>query len=204
VVLDVAGGTGDIAFRLEDSMLRSFIRPTTPPRIIVTDINASMLQVGQERAAARAAGRGASALPGAPVLEWRVGDAESLAWVPDASVDLYTIAFGIRNCTHVDAVLREAHRVLRPGGRFMCLEFSTVTVPGLATLYDVYSRNVIPALGAAVSGDKASYQYLVESIRNFPDQEAFADMLAEAGFSGVEWTDFTAGVCAVHSGFKAS
>ena len=185
-------------------MLRSFIRPTTPPRIIVTDINASMLQVGQERAAARAAGRGASALPGAPVLEWRVGDAESLAWVPDASVDLYTIAFGIRNCTHVDAVLREAHRVLRPGGRFMCLEFSTVTVPGLATLYDVYSRNVIPALGAAVSGDKASYQYLVESIRNFPDQEAFADMLAEAGFSGVEWTDFTAGVCAVHSGFKAS
>lgn len=185
-------------------MLRSFIRPTTPPRIIVTDINASMLQVGQERAAARAAGRGSSALPGAPVLEWRVGDAESLAWVPDASVDLYTIAFGIRNCTHVDAVLREAHRVLRPGGRFMCLEFSTVTVPGLATLYDVYSRNVIPALGAAVSGDKASYQYLVESIRNFPDQEAFADMLAEAGFSGVEWTDFTAGVCAVHSGFKAS
>ena len=187
-------------------MLRSFIRPTTPPRIIVTDINASMLQVGQERAAARAAGRGSGsgALPGAPVLEWRVGDAEGLAWVPDASVDLYTIAFGIRNCTHVDAVLREAHRVLRPGGRFMCLEFSTVTVPGLATLYDVYSRNVIPALGAAVSGDKASYQYLVESIRNFPDQEAFADMLAEAGFSGVEWTDFTAGVCAVHSGFKAS
>ncbi len=203
MVLDVAGGTGDIAFRLEDSMRRSFMRPAVAPRLIVTDINASMLQVGQERAAARGARAGAAPLPGAPVLEWRVGNAEDLAWVPDASVDLYTIAFGIRNCTHVDAVLREAHRVLRPGGRFMCLEFSTVTMPVLSTLYEAYSRNVIPALGAAVSGDKASYQYLVESIKNFPDQEAFADMIADAGFAGVEWTNFTAGVCAVHSGFKA-
>jgi 2-methoxy-6-polyprenyl-1,4-benzoquinol methylase len=207
VVLDVAGGTGDIAFRLEDSMRRSFIRPAIAPRIIVTDINASMLQVGQERAAARAAAAGASTAAAggsAPVLEWRVGDAESLAWVPDASVDLYTIAFGIRNCTRVESVLREAHRVLRPGGRFMCLEFSTVSTPVLSTLYEAYSANVIPALGAAVSGDKASYQYLVESIKNFPNQEAFADMIADAGFSGVDYTNFTLGVCAVHTGFKAT
>ena len=205
MVLDVAGGTGDIAFRLEDSMRRSFIRPAVAPRIIVTDINASMLQVGRERAAARAAARSASASAGAagmPEMEWRVGDAEKLDWVADGSVDLYTIAFGIRNVTSVESVLREAFRVLRPGGRFMCLEFSTVTAPVLSTLYDAYSRNVIPAMGAAVSGDKASYQYLVESIQRFPNQEGFADMIADAGFSGVDYVNYTFGVCAVHTGHK--
>jgi ubiquinone/menaquinone biosynthesis methyltransferase len=205
VVLDVAGGTGDIAFRIHDAIRRSFVRPRTPPRIIVTDINASMLQVGRERATARGLlgdGGGGGGGAGAPQLEFREGDAERLHWVPDASVDLYTIAFGIRNVTHVDAALREAHRVLRPGGRFMCLEFSRVTLPPLAALYDAYSFAVIPALGAAVANDRESYQYLVESIKRFPDQGAFADLIAGAGFAAVEWTDFTFGVCAVHSGVK--
>jgi ubiquinone/menaquinone biosynthesis methyltransferase len=201
VVLDVAGGTGDIAFRIHDAIRRSFVRPRTPPRIIVTDINASMLQVGRERAAARGLLDGGAGA-GAPTLEFREGDAERLHWVPDASVDLYTIAFGIRNVTHVDVALREAHRVLRPGGRFLCLEFSRVTLPPLAALYDAYSFGVIPALGAAVANDRASYQYLVESIRRFPEQGAFADMIADAGFSAVEWTNFSFGVCAVHSGVK--
>jgi ubiquinone/menaquinone biosynthesis methyltransferase len=137
-------------------------------------------------------------------MEWRVGDAECLDWVPSNSVDLYTIAFGIRNVTHVDAVLREAFRVLRPGGRFMCLEFSRVHAPVVSQLYEAYSAHVIPAMGAAVSGDRDSYQYLVESIRKFPDQEGFADMIADAGFSGVDYTNFTFGVCAVHTGHKLS
>lgn len=205
MVLDVAGGTGDIAFRISDSMARSFIRPTVAPKIIVTDINPSMLQVGQDRAAARASASASSTLgaaPWRPHMEWRVGDAECLDWVPSNSVDLYTIAFGIRNVTHVDAVLREAFRVLRPGGRFMCLEFSRVHAPVVSQLYEAYSAHVIPAMGAAVSGDRDSYQYLVESIRKFPDQEGFADMIADAGFSGVDYTNFTFGVCAVHTGHK--
>ena len=198
----MAGGTGDIAFRIHDAIRRSFVRPRAPPRSIVTDINASMLQVGRERAGARGLLDGGGGGAGAPTLEFREGDAERLAWLPDASVDLDTIAFGIRNVTHVDAALREAHRVLRPGGRFMCLEFSRVSPPPLAALYDAYSYAVIPALGAAVASDRASYQYLVESIRRFPDQAAFADMIADAGFSAVEWTNFSFGVCAVHSGVK--
>jgi 2-methoxy-6-polyprenyl-1,4-benzoquinol methylase len=200
--LDVAGGTGDVAFRIADSMARSFVRPAAAPRIIVSDINAAMLDVGRARAAARGLEAAAAADALAPRLEWRVGDAEALDWVPDNSVDLYTIAFGIRNCTHVDRVLREAHRVLRPGGRFMCLEFSHVTLPGLREAYEAYSFAVIPAMGAAVAGDRASYQYLVESIRNFPTQERFADMIADAGFAGVDYTNFTFGVAAVHSGYK--
>jgi 2-methoxy-6-polyprenyl-1,4-benzoquinol methylase len=202
VVLDVAGGTGDIAFRVADAMAKSYVRPAVAPRIIITDINESMLDVGKERARARGLEAAAAADALAPRLEWRVGDAERLDWVPDASVDLYTIAFGIRNCTHIDAVLKEAHRVLRPGGRFMCLEFSHVGVPGLREAYEAYSFAVIPAIGAAVAGDRASYQYLVESIRNFPTQEGFADMIADAGFAGVDYENFTFGVAAVHSGFK--
>ena len=202
VCLDVAGGTGDIAFRIAESMTKSYVRPAVAPRIVITDINEAMLDVGKERAVARGFLKAAEKDALAPKLEWRVGDAEELAWVPDSSVDLYTIAFGIRNCTHVDKVLKEAHRVLRPGGRFMCLEFSHVLYPGLREAYEAYSFAVIPAIGAAVANDRASYQYLVESIRNFPNQETFADMIADAGFGGVDYTNFTFGISCVHSGFK--
>jgi len=134
-------------------------------------------------------------------MSWVEGNAEQLPFA-DASVDLYTIAFGIRNVTHVDRAVAEAHRVLKPGGRFMCLEFSRVHNPLLRQLYDAYSFNVIPALGAAVANDRDSYQYLVESIRKFPDQQAFAGMLRDAGFQHVMATDLTFGVACVHSGFK--
>lgn len=253
VCLDVAGGTGDISFRIADSVRRSYLRSSPPPHIIVCDINEAMLGVGRERATAAGylgatlidvhappmliapAPRCTAALAladtadvEAPRLSFLQGNAEELP-LPDASVDLYTIAFGIRNVTHVDRALRDAYRVLKPGGRFMCLEFSRVEVPGIAQLYDAvrghaarmahgwgrtkrrralaptraqYSFNVIPALGSAVAGDGASYQYLVESIRKFPSQQAFADMIAEAGFQHVTYTNLTLGVCAIHSGFK--
>ena len=202
VVLDVAGGTGDVAFRVADAMAASFVRPAAAPRIVVTDINPAMLDVGRARAKARGLEAAAARDALAPRLEWREGDAEALDWVPDARVDLYPIAFGIRNCTSVDAVLREAHRVLRPGGRFMCLEFSRCDVPVVAQAYEAFSFHVIPALGAAIAGDRDSYTYLVESIRRFPAQEAFADMIADAGFAGVDYKNLTFGVAAIHSGFK--
>ena len=212
-MLDVAGGTGDIAFRLYDAARNSFVHrspSTPPPRIIVTDINPAMLGVGRERAATLGlansaptpAAVGAPWTSARPVLEWAEGNAEALTAIPSASVDLYTIAFGIRNVTNVDAALREAFRVLRPGGRFMCLEFSRVDVPIVGTLYDTYSFAAIPALGEVFAGDRASYQYLVESIRRFPPQAEFGEMIVRAGFSAVEHTNFAAGVCAVHSGFK--
>lgn len=197
-LLDVAGGTGDIAFRLRDAIASSHVRVTKPPRIVVCDINPRMLAVGQERAVSRGYAESAGS---APQLSWVEGNAESLPF-PDASMDLYTIAFGIRNVTHVDAALREAYRVLKPGGRFMCLEFSKVNNPLLRAAYDAYSFNVIPALGQAVANDRAAYQYLVESIRRFPDQTSFAGMIEDAGFRHVAYRDFTFGVCAVHSGFK--
>ena len=205
VVLDVAGGTGDIAFRLHDAMCRSCVRARgAEPRIVVTDITPARLAVGEERARplGYAPGGARAARGGAPMLEWAEGDAEALSGVASDSVDLYTIAFGIRNVTRVDAALREAHRVLRRGGRFMCLEFSRVAVPGVREAYDAYSFAAIPALGGLVAGDRASYQYLVESIRRFPHQREFAAMLARAGFAGVTATNFSLGVCAVHSGFK--
>ena len=202
VLLDVAGGTGDVAFRLFEGLRRALVRPPppggAPPTVIVCDINPAMLKVGEQRARARGyVGGGVQ-----PVLRFQQGDAERLDFLPDASVDLYTIAFGIRNVTRVDAALREAHRVLRPGGRFMCLEFSRVENPLLARLYDAYSDAAIPLMGELVANDRASYQYLVESIRRFPDQEAFADMVEDAGFRHVTFRNFTGGVCAVHSGFK--
>ncbi|KAJ3217865.1 2-hexaprenyl-6-methoxy-1,4-benzoquinone methyltransferase [Dinochytrium kinnereticum] len=140
----------------------------------------------------------------AGAISFTEGNAEDLAFVEDNSVDAYTIAFGIRNCTHIDQVIREAHRVLKPGGRFMVLEFSHVNTPGISSLYDLYSFNVIPALGGIVANDRDSYQYLVESIRKFPPQKEFARMIQEAGFtlSGQGWEDLTFGVAAIHSGFK--
>ncbi len=184
-LLDVAGGTGDIAFRAAKAAGPGF-------RATVCDINSDMLNVGRERAAARH-------------LDDRVsfveGNAEALAF-PDRHFDGYTIAFGIRNVPRIDLALREAYRVLKPGGRFLCLEFSTVDVPGLDRLYDLFSFKVIPPLGRAVTGDAESYQYLVESIRKFPKPAAFAEMIRTAGFSRVTWQSLSGGIVALHSGWR--
>ena len=184
-LLDVAGGTGDIAFRAAEAAGPGF-------RATVCDINSDMLAVGRERAAARH-------------LDDRVsfveGNAEELAF-PNHAFDAYTIAFGIRNVPRIDLALSEAFRVLRPGGRFLCLEFSTVDVPGLDRIYDLFSFKVIPPLGRAVTGDAESYQYLVESIRKFPRPGAFAEMIGAAGFSRVSWQSFSGGIAALHSGWR--
>jgi demethylmenaquinone methyltransferase / 2-methoxy-6-polyprenyl-1,4-benzoquinol methylase len=184
-LLDVAGGTGDVAFRAAKASGAGF-------HATVCDINPDMLRVGRERAAARH-------------LDDRVafveGNAEALAF-PDRGFDGYTIAFGIRNVPRIDLALAEAYRVLRPGGRFLCLEFSTVDVPGLDRLYDLFSFNVIPPLGRAVTGDAESYRYLVESIRKFPRPDAFADMIRAAGFSRVNWQSLSGGIVALHSGWR--
>jgi demethylmenaquinone methyltransferase / 2-methoxy-6-polyprenyl-1,4-benzoquinol methylase len=184
-LLDVAGGTGDIAFRAAKASGAGF-------RATVCDINSDMLAVGRERAVARH-------------LEDQVsfveGNAEALAF-PDRAFDAYTIAFGIRNVPRIDLALGEAFRVLRPGGRFLCLEFSTVDVPGLDRIYDLFSFKVIPPLGRAVTGDAESYQYLVESIRKFPRPNAFAEMIRSAGFSRVSWQSLSGGIVALHSGWR--
>jgi demethylmenaquinone methyltransferase/2-methoxy-6-polyprenyl-1,4-benzoquinol methylase len=184
-LLDVAGGTGDIAFRAANAAGPGF-------RATVCDINSNMLNVGRERAAARH-------------LDDRVsfveGNAEALAF-PDRHFDGYTIAFGIRNVPRIDMALAEAYRVLRPGGRFLCLEFSTVDVPGLDRIYDLFSFKVIPPLGRVVTGDAESYQYLVESIRKFPRPNAFAEMIRGAGFSRVTWQSLSGGIVALHSGWR--
>ncbi len=184
-LLDVAGGTGDIALRVAAS--------ASPGALIdLCDISPEMLAVGQRRV--DKAG-----------LDLRItlteGNAETLPF-PDRTFDAYTIAFGIRNVTHLDRALAEAYRVLKVGGRFMCLEFSEVTMPVLDRLYDFHSFNVIPALGQLAAGDRASYQYLVESIRRFPKQEAFAGLIREAGFERVGYRNLTGGVAAMHSGWK--
>ena len=192
-VLDVAGGTGDIAFRILESACEYGETVPRNLRVTVCDINAAMLKVGERRAVER--GYDDSC------LSWVEGNAEKLPF-DDDSFDAYTISFGIRNCTHVDKVLREAHRVLKPGGRFMCLEFSAMSSPLLQSLYDKYSFNVIPLLGEVVADDRDSYQYLVESIRKFPTQAKFAGMIRDAGFQHVKYTNFTGGIAAMHSGFK--
>ena len=184
-LLDVAGGTGDIAFRAAKAAGSGF-------KATVCDINSEMLAVGRERAVARH-------------LDDRVsfveGNAEALAF-PNNTFDAYTIAFGIRNVPRIDLALREAFRVLRPGGRFLCLEFSTVDLPGLDRIYDLFSFKVIPPLGRAVTGDAESYRYLVESIRKFPRPGAFAGMIGAAGFSRVGWQSFSGGIVALHSGWR--
>ena len=185
-VLDVAGGTGDIAFRIA-SRTRA---KGDEAEITVCDINYAMLEQGKLRPPAQSAN-----------IVWTCGDAERLP-ILSGSQDAYTIAFGIRNTTHLDRVLDEAYRVLRPGGRFMCLEFSRVAAPGLDRLYDLYSFAVLPRLGEIVAGDGAAYRYLAESIRRFPSQTAFARMIAKAGFAQVKYRNLSGGIAAMHSGWK--
>ncbi|WP_425256238.1 bifunctional demethylmenaquinone methyltransferase/2-methoxy-6-polyprenyl-1,4-benzoquinol methylase UbiE [Microbaculum marinisediminis] len=183
-VLDVAGGTGDIAFRIAEA--------APAAEITVLDINPNMLDVG----AARAEKRGL-----ADRLTFVEGNAEDTG-LPASSFDAYTIAFGIRNVTHIDLALKEAYRVLKPGGRFLCLEFSQVEMPMLDKIYDLYSFNAIPAMGRIVAGDADSYRYLVESIRRFPDRETFADMIREVGFERVQWRALSGGITVLHSGWR--
>ncbi|MGL4260651.1 MAG: bifunctional demethylmenaquinone methyltransferase/2-methoxy-6-polyprenyl-1,4-benzoquinol methylase UbiE [Afipia sp.] len=184
-LLDVAGGTGDISFRAAKTAGSGF-------QATVCDINGEMLAVGRERAVARHLDHQVSFVE---------GNAESLAF-PDKSFDAYTIAFGIRNVPRIPLALSEAYRVLKPGSRFLCLEFSSVDVPGLDRIYDLFSFNVIPQLGRAVTGDAESYRYLVESIRQFPKPSAFADMIRAAGFSRVKYDIMSGGIVALHSGWR--
>jgi len=184
-LLDLAGGTGDVAFRVAEA-------GGAGVRVTVCDINADMLAVGRERARERGHDL---------AVTFEQGNAEELPY-PDRRFDCVTIAFGIRNVPRIERALAEAYRVLRIGGRFLCLEFSAVTVPGIDALYELYSFNVIPRIGAAVTGDREAYQYLVESIRKFPKPPAFAKMIETAGFRRVSFTPMTAGVVALHSGWK--
>jgi demethylmenaquinone methyltransferase/2-methoxy-6-polyprenyl-1,4-benzoquinol methylase len=184
-VLDVAGGTGDIALRIARA-------GGAGTHVTVADISPEMVSEGRKRAMAEG-------LLGQ--CDFTVGNAEALAF-PDKSFDAYTIAFGIRNVTRIDRALKEAWRVLKPGGRFMCLEFSQVGVPFLDKLYDAYSFTVIPAVGKVVTGDGQPYRYLVESIRTFPNQDKFKTMIEEAGLARASYRNLTGGVAAIHSGWR--
>jgi demethylmenaquinone methyltransferase/2-methoxy-6-polyprenyl-1,4-benzoquinol methylase len=184
-LLDLAGGTGDVALRVADAG-----GPGT--RVTVCDINEEMLSVGAERAIKKGIDDRVS---------FEQGNAEQLHYA-DRSFDCATIAFGIRNVPRIDRALAEAFRVLKHGGRFLCLEFSSVDVPGLDLLYELYSFQVIPRVGEAVTGDREAYQYLVESIRKFPKPKAFVQMIEQAGFRRVSFTPMTGGVVALHSGWR--
>jgi len=183
-LLDVAGGTGDISFR--------FLKRAGYGHATVLDLTDSMLVEGRKRAEAAQL---------ADSLDWIAGDAMALPFA-DNSFDVYTISFGIRNVTRPQEALNEAYRVLRPGGRLMVLEFSQLPNPALQKAYDLYSFNVIPRMGKLIAGDHDSYQYLVESIRNFPDQETFLNMVCAAGFENAKYRNLTLGVAALHSGWK--
>jgi demethylmenaquinone methyltransferase / 2-methoxy-6-polyprenyl-1,4-benzoquinol methylase len=181
LILDMAGGTGDIAFRMQ----------ALGALITVADINPDMLGVGMERAGQRDIGG----------LSWSEQNAEVLSF-DDRSFDAYTIAFGIRNVTHIDKALSEAHRVLKRGGRFYCLEFSTTLWPGFAEVYDAYSHKIVPKLGRLLANDEDSYRYLIESIRRFPDMARFEGMIREAGFVQTKVEPMLGGLVAIHSGWK--
>ena len=184
-LLDLAGGTGDVAFRM-------LAAGSAGGRATVADINGDMLAVGRERAEHNGlAGR----------VDFVEANAEALPF-PEKRFDAVTIAFGIRNVPRIAVALDEIFRVLKPGGRFLCLEFSSTEIPGLEALYDLYSFNVIPALGRAVTGDAEAYRYLVESIRHFPRPEVFADMMRQAGFGRVSFQRMAGGIVALHSGWR--
>ena len=183
-LLDVAGGTGDVAFR--------FLKRAPGATAVVCDMTEPMLVEGRKRAEAGSL---------SDSLDWVVGDAMALPF-SDNSFDVYTISFGIRNVTRIPDALAEAFRVLRPGGRLMVLEFSQIPNELMQRVYDLYSFTIIPALGQVVTGDRASYQYLVESIRKFPDQDSFAALIRAAGFDQVSYRNLTMGIAALHSGWK--
>lgn len=182
-ILDMAGGTGDIAFRLAKN----------GASVMVSDINPDMLAVGRERAQDR----------GIAGLSWSEQNAETLSFAA-GRFDAYTIAFGIRNVTHIDRALAEAHRVLKPGGRFFCLEFSTVEWPGFGQVYDAYSHHVVPKMGQVIAGDADSYRYLIESIRRFPPMPKFRAMIDAAGFRHTRVEPIMGGLVAIHSGWKVA
>src|SRR5690554_5167999 len=184
-VIDVAGGTGDIAFRIRE-------RLEGQGQVMVCDLTEDMVRVGRDRALD--SGR----LEG---LQWICGDAQRLPF-PDRSFDAYTIAFGLRNVTRIDDALSEARRVLRPGGRFLCLEFSQVVLPVLDQLYDLYSFKLLPRLGQVVARDRDSYRYLVESIRRFPPQEELAERMRAVGLGRPRWRNLSGGIAAIHSAWR--
>ncbi|RKP37721.1 UbiE/COQ5 methyltransferase [Dimargaris cristalligena] len=194
-LLDVAGGTGDIALRFLNYCDQ--VHRDHTAQVHLVDINPDMVEVGRQRFKN-------TAFDLRSQVSLEVGNAENLANIPSESMDAYTIAFGIRNCTHVDRVVQEAYRVLKPGGRFMCLEFSHVDNPLISQFYDLYSFQVIPALGQLIAADRDSYQYLVESIRKFPTQDQFAQIIRNSGFYtvGQGYENLTFGVAAIHSGYK--
>ena len=183
--LDVAGGTGDIAFRIVEASGRA-------AHVTVLDINGSMLEVGRERAEKRGF---------ADSLDFVEANAEELPF-ENESFDAYTIAFGIRNVPHIETALAEAFRVLKTGGRFLCLEFSEVEMPLLDRVYEQWSFKAIPQIGKAVTGEAEPYSYLVESIRKFPNQQNFAAMIGRAGFERVSFRNYSGGIAALHSGWK--
>ena len=183
-LLDVAGGTGDVSFR--------FLKRAPGASAVVLDMTESMLVAGRKRAEAEQM---------AESLNWVTGDAMALPF-EDNQFDVYTISFGIRNVTRIEDALSEAYRVLKPGGRLMVLEFSQLPNPAMQKAYDLYSFNVIPRMGQMIAGDRDSYQYLVESIRKFPDQETFANMIKAAGFHNVKYRNLSLGIAALHSGWK--
>jgi demethylmenaquinone methyltransferase/2-methoxy-6-polyprenyl-1,4-benzoquinol methylase len=188
IIIDCAGGTGDLARRYSKMARAAQLRRGgADAQVLVIDYNGEMIAAGREK--------GSEA-----EMIWSVGDAQALP-LPDKTADAYSIAFGIRNVTDIAAALREARRVLKPGGRFLCLEFSRPITEALRAGYDLWSFQAIPAIGEAVAGDRASYQYLVESIRRFPDQRTFAELMETAGFSRVSYTNFTGGVAALHQGW---
>jgi demethylmenaquinone methyltransferase / 2-methoxy-6-polyprenyl-1,4-benzoquinol methylase len=183
--IDAAGGTGDVAFRVAKAG-----GPLT--EVTVVDVNGDMLRVGEKRAARRTFSKR---------MTFIEGNAEALP-LPDTRFDAYTIAFGIRNVPRIEDALKEAYRVLKRGGHFLCLEFSRVDLPVMDRIYDAYSFAVIPAMGKVITGDGGAYRYLVESIRKFPPPERFAEMIREAGFARVDFTRLSGGIVAIHSGWK--
>jgi len=186
-ILDVAGGTGDVALRLAEP------RPgKVPPEVVVCDLTEDMVALGRDRAIDRGILSG---------ILWVCGDAEALP-LADRSVDAYSVAFGLRNVTRLSRAAAEARRVLRPGGRFVCLEFSRVALPLLSGLYDRYSFSVLPLLGGLVAGNRDAYRYLAESIRRFPDQQSFAGLLEEAGLERVRYRNLSGGIVALHSAWR--